>query len=120
VLVIHERLLKKPDTVKALLRAIKDADDYINTNRKGTVEIMEKELNTKPDLINTILDSLEQRLTMDEVLVKNLCQSFRFLKAQKQIADDTKIDWDGAVSEQYLREIAPERVSLKKPIKCAS
>lgn len=121
IVVIHERLMKKPEVVKALLRAINDADDYLNSNREGTVKIMQQELNLKADLINSILDSLEQRLTLDDVLVRNLCRAYDFLKLQKKVSDTTAaMDWDGTILERYLKEVAPERVSLQKPIRCSS
>jgi len=119
VVVIHERLMEKPAAVEAMLRAIKEADDYLNTNRSGTVDILRKEINLSPELINSVLDALDQRLTLDAVLVKNLCQGHEFLKLQGKIADTSKaLEWDSVVQDQYLRRVAPDRVSLNKPIRC--
>jgi ABC-type nitrate/sulfonate/bicarbonate transport system substrate-binding protein len=120
VVVVHERLMERPAVVEAMLRAIKEADDYLNTNRKGTIEILRKEINLSPELIASILDSLDQRLTLDTVLVKNLCQGHEFLKLQGKISDKGKaLEWDSVVQDQYLRKVAPDRVSLNKPIRCA-
>lgn len=85
IVVVHERLMSKPHVIDAMLKAIKDADDYLNSNREGTVQILQKELNLDPPLINAILDSLEQRLTLDDVLVRNLCQGEEFLRLQNKI-----------------------------------
>jgi len=121
VVVVHERLMSKPQVIEAMLRGIKDADDYLNSNREGTVQILQKELDLPPALINTILDSLEQRLTIDDVLVRNLCQGEDFFRLQKKMPQlSVTLDWDTTVQEQYLRAIAPDRVSVKKPIRCAT
>lgn len=118
IVTIREDLIDKPETVKSILRAIKEADDYLNSNREGTVKVLAKETKIEPELINSILDSLEQRLTLDSVLVNNLCREFAFLKDIGRVPPDTKIDWNKVILTEYMEELYPDRVSIKKPITC--
>ena len=72
----------------------------------------------EPKLINAILDALEQRLTLDRVLVNNLCQGLKFLKSIDVVRADANVDWSKAVLTQYMEQVFPDRVSVSNPITC--
>lgn len=116
LIVITERLEQDPNTVKALLRALVEADEYMAKNRKGTEQILSKELNIPPGEIGAMMDTVSQRLAIDEVLVKHLCQSVKFLLNTKAITSEP--NWSVAIADKYLREVAPERVTYKTPVNC--
>ena len=116
VIAMTPKLEKYPETVKSILRAIKEADDYINNHRPETVEILSKELKLEPKLVGDILESMTQKLAIDERLKMHMCQAYKFLVANKQVSQEP--DWDTAIDEQYLRAVAPEDVSLRKPMRC--
>lgn len=116
LIVIHERLAQDPNAVKALLRALVEADEYIAKNRKGAEQILSKELNIKPEDIGALMDTVVQRLAIDDVLVKHLCQSAKFLLGIKAIPNEP--NWSEAIDDKYLREVAPDRVTYKTPVDC--
>jgi NitT/TauT family transport system substrate-binding protein len=116
VIAMTPKLEQHPETVKNILRAIKDADDYINNHRKETVELLSKELKLEPKLVSDILGSMTQKLAVDERLKFHMCQAYKFLLANKQVSQEP--DWDSAIDDQYLRAVAPDRVTLRKPMRC--
>lgn len=116
VIAMNARLEQYPETVKGILAAIKEADDFINEQRAEAVEILSKELNLEAKLVAEILASMEQKLAIDEVLAKHMCQAYKFLVANEKVTAEP--NWDEAIDESYLRAVAPERVTLKKPMKC--
>jgi NitT/TauT family transport system substrate-binding protein len=118
LIVITERVAQEPATVKALLRALVEADQYIAKNRKGAEQLLAKELNIKPEDISAQLDTVEQHLALDDIMVKHLCQSAKFLLSSNTIPKEP--DWSSAIADQYLREVAPERVTYKKPFDCSA
>jgi ABC-type nitrate/sulfonate/bicarbonate transport system substrate-binding protein len=118
VIAMSPRLEQKPEEVKNILRAIKAADDFINNNRAETVQILSKELNLDSKLVADILGSMTQKLAIDERLKKHMCQAYKFLVANGQVTKEP--DWDTAIDDQYLRAVAPEAVTLQKPMKCST
>ena len=89
LIVVTERVAQDPAMVKALLRALLEADHNIAKNRKGAEQILSKELSIKPDEIGAQLDTVEQYLALDDIMVKHLCQSAKFLISNSQIARGT-------------------------------
>jgi ABC-type nitrate/sulfonate/bicarbonate transport system substrate-binding protein len=116
LIVIQERLEQDPNTVKGLLRALVEADEYIEKNRKGAEQILSKELNIKPEEIGALMDTVVQRLAIDDILVKHLCQSAKFLLSTKVIPNEP--NWSAVIADKYLREVAPDRVTYKTPVNC--
>lgn len=117
VIAMTPKLEQYPETVKNILRAIKDADDYINNHRAETVEILSKELKLEPKLVAEILGSMTQKLAIDERLKMHMCQAYKFLVSNKQVTQEP--DWDSAIDDQYLRAVAPEAVTLHRPMRCS-
>ena len=118
LIVVTDRVAQNPATVRALLKALLEADQYIAKNRKGAEQILSKELSIKPDEIGAQLDTVEQYLALDDIMVKHLCQSAKFLISNNQIPKEP--DWSVAIADQFLREVAPERVTYRKPIDCSA
>jgi len=117
LIVITEKLEQDPNAVKALLRALVEADEYMASNRKGTEQILSKELSIKPDEIGPLMDTVTQRLAIDDILVKHLCQSAKFLISTKTISSEP--NWSVAIADKYLREVAPARVTYRTPVDCS-
>lgn len=116
LIVIRGDLEKDPKTVTALLRALVEADEYMEKNRKGAEKIFSKELNIEQEKIGAMMDTVKQHLAIDEIMVKHLCQSTRFLNALGKIKGAP--DWNVAIADQYMRDVAPNRVTYKKPMRC--
>lgn len=116
LIVITEKLEQDPAAVRALVRALVEADDYMAKNRKGAEQILSKELNIPPGEIGALMDTVTQRFAIDETLVKHLCQSARFLIGTKAIPNEP--NWSAVIQDKYLREVAPDRVTYKTPINC--
>lgn len=113
---MHPRLGKDPQRVEAMLSALIEADVYLNNNPNGAAELLSGEINLTPKEVLSILEKVEQRLALDEIMVTNFCRATKFMLSIGQITKEP--DWDAAVADQYLRSVSPERVTFSKPIKC--
>ena len=116
VIFIHKKLQGDRKTVEGLTRALVEADQYMNNNRQGSAKILAKEMRTTPDKVLAIMDRLEQRYALDNVLMKDLCQSYGFLASRKKVKREP--NWKMGIDPSFLKAVAPKRVSYTALPKC--
>ena len=116
VIIIHKKIQRDRTTVEALTRALVEADEYMQNNPNGAAKILAKEMRTTPEKVLAIMTRLEQHYALDDILMKDLCQSYGFLARQKKVKREP--DWAVGIDPSFLKAVAPRRVTYKSLPKC--
>lgn len=108
--VTDDFLKKNPNTLKAFLTAIKEATDFVNSNRDETADILSKELNIqKADLLN-IMSKNTYSIAADDKLVSGTKELTDFMYEMKNI--QTKPDFKSFTDFSILKEVDASLVSI--------
>jgi ABC-type nitrate/sulfonate/bicarbonate transport system substrate-binding protein len=100
-----------PATVKAVLRALAHADDFIESNRTEAANIIAKEFGTHPEDMKEIMMENHYTLAIDNQLMHDIDVLTDFLHRQKNI--QSKPEARTWIDPTYLREVRPRLVTLK-------
>lgn len=109
--VTDDYLAQNPNTVKAVLRAIQKATDYINNNREEAIKILAPELQLEENELRQIMDRNTYSMKVDESFVNGTNQIAEFMKELGNI--DEVPNLDGYVDFTLLKELDPALVTVE-------
>jgi NitT/TauT family transport system substrate-binding protein len=104
-------LKEQPKAVRAVLKALARADEFIVRNKSEATAILAKEFGLEPADMADVMESNRYTLELNDVLVRDLDGVASFLYGLKRIQSQPKArDW---IDPSALREVQPNLVQLK-------
>jgi ABC-type nitrate/sulfonate/bicarbonate transport system substrate-binding protein len=108
-----DMLKKNPNTLKAVLRALKKATDKINTDREGAVKIVATEMKTDEALTRDIMALNIYSMEMTDKIQKGMAEFVDFLHSLDRIKQ--KFPAEQVLYTKLLEEVDPKLVKWKSP-----
>ena len=110
VLVVRtEWLDKNPNTMLKVLRAMKKAQDYINSNKDDTAKTMEKDMRAPAKDLRVFLDENVYDMGIDKKFVRTLNKTVGFMHRVGKIKAKPSVE--SFIDDSYLKKVIPNRVS---------
>src|SRR5262245_4159502 len=104
-------LKENPNTLKAILRALRKATDTINTDREGAVKIVAREMKTDEGLTRDIMALNIYSMEMNEQIYKGMGEFVDFLHSLDRIKQ--KFPPESVLYTRLLEETDPSLVKWK-------
>ena len=104
-------LKENPNTLKAILRALRKATDSINTDREGAVKIVAREMKTDEALTRDIMALNIYSMEMNEQIYKGMGEFVDFLHSLDRIKQ--KFPPESVLYTRLLEETDPSLVKWK-------
>jgi ABC-type nitrate/sulfonate/bicarbonate transport system substrate-binding protein len=102
---------KYPNTLKAMLRALKRATDLINTDRAKALVALEQQLRIDPEPLKVMVEANKYGLTIDPSFATTIAFQSDWAMTVKRIPEPVKID--DVVSTKLLESVDPKLVTWK-------
>lgn len=106
--VTDDFLKNNPNTIKAFLRALKEATDFVNSNRDEAADILSKELKIEKADLLSIMAKNTYSLAVDDKLISGTKELTDFMYEMKNIK--TKPDLKDFSDFSLLKEVDPSLV----------
>jgi NitT/TauT family transport system substrate-binding protein len=98
-------------TVRAVLAALAKANDFIESNKSESVELLAKEFELEQAIMTTIMGENRYTLQLDDQLAADMDELGAFMKALNRLPEAPKArDW---IDPAPLRAVRPALVRLK-------
>jgi len=104
-------LKEQPNTLKAILRALRKATDTLNKDREASVKIVAREMKMDPALARDIMALNVYSMTLDETVVKGMGEFVDFLHSLDRIKQ--KFPPESVFYSRLLEEVDPALVKWK-------
>jgi ABC-type nitrate/sulfonate/bicarbonate transport system substrate-binding protein len=104
-------LKESPNTLKAILRALRKATDSINTDREGAVKIVAREMKTDEALTRDIMALNVYSMEMNEKIPRGMGEFVDFLHSLDRIKQ--KFPAESVIYTKLLEETEPALVKWK-------
>ncbi|MEE9239881.1 MAG: ABC transporter substrate-binding protein [bacterium] len=111
VVVSSEMVKENPNTLKAILRALKKATDSINTDRAAAVKIISKEMRIKEGLARDIMALNIYSMEMNDKIYRGMGDFVDFLYSLNRVPK--KIFPESVFYTKLLEEVDPTLVKWK-------
>jgi NitT/TauT family transport system substrate-binding protein len=111
VVVSGKMLKENPNTLKAILRALRKATDSINSDREGAVKIVAREMKTDEALTRDIMALNIYSMEMNDKIVKGMGEFIDFLHSLDRIKQ--KFPPESVLYTRLLEEAEPALVKWK-------
>jgi NitT/TauT family transport system substrate-binding protein len=111
VIASGDMLKKNPNTLKAVLRALKKATDKINSDREATVKIVAAEMKTDEALTRDIMALNIYSMEMTDKIQKGMAEFVDFLHSLDRIKQ--KFPAEQVLYTKLLEEVDPKLVRWK-------
>jgi NitT/TauT family transport system substrate-binding protein len=108
-----DMLKKNPNTLKAVLRALKKATDKINSDREAAVKIVAAEMKTDEALTRDIMALNVYSMEMNDKIQKGMAEFVDFLHSLDRIKQ--KFPAEQVLYTKLLEEVDPKLVKWKSP-----
>ena len=108
--VTDDFLQKNPETIKAFLAALKEATDFVNSNKDEAADILSKELNIEKAELLDIMSKNEYSMMVDENIVNGTQELTDFMFEMKNI--QIKPDFKTFSDFSLLKEVDPSLVTI--------
>jgi ABC-type nitrate/sulfonate/bicarbonate transport system substrate-binding protein len=102
---------ESPNTLKAVLRALRKATDSINTDREGAVKIVAREMKTEEGLTRDIMALNIYSMELNDRVPKGMGEFVDFLYSLERIKQ--KFPADSVIYTKLLEEAEPSLVKWK-------
>jgi NitT/TauT family transport system substrate-binding protein len=110
----REYLQKHPDGALAILRGLKSATTFVNSNREASIGLIAPKLGLDPAIVRTFFDEFTYRLSLDNKLLDVLVQQAQWLSSRGQMQGGKDAAFfRGCVDPEPLRQISPDAVTLR-------
>jgi ABC-type nitrate/sulfonate/bicarbonate transport system substrate-binding protein len=106
-------LKENPNTVKAVLRALKKATDTINTDREAAVKVVAREMKMEEGLARDIMALNVYSMEMNDKIYRGMGDFVDFLHSLNRI--QTKFPPESVLYTKLLEEVDPGLVKWKSP-----
>ena len=100
-----------PEEIKAMLRALKKATDFINEHPDEAAEIIAKEIKLDTSQVKQIMSQNKYKMTFDDHFVQSCNDMSAFMKEMKNIPSQPA--FDKYADPTLLKAVAPELVTVK-------
>jgi ABC-type nitrate/sulfonate/bicarbonate transport system substrate-binding protein len=98
-------------TVRSVLAALAKANDFIDNNKNEAVQLLAKEFELEPPVMNTIMGENRYTLQLDDQLAADMDELGAFMKSLNRLPEAPKArDW---IDPAPLRAVHPALVRLK-------
>jgi NitT/TauT family transport system substrate-binding protein len=104
---------KNPNTLKAVLRALRKATDKINSDREGSVKIIATEMKTDEALTRDIMALNVYSMEMNDKIYKGMGEFVDFLHSLERIKQ--KFPAEQVMYTKILEDVDPKLVKWKSP-----
>ncbi|OLC15333.1 MAG: hypothetical protein AUH29_08085 [Candidatus Rokubacteria bacterium 13_1_40CM_69_27] len=111
VVVSGKMLKENPNTLKAILRALKKATDALNTNREAAVKIVAKEMKMDEGLARDIMALNIYSMEINDKIYRGMGEFVDFLHSLDRIKQ--KFPAEGVFYTKLLEEVDPTLVKWK-------
>ena len=111
VIASGKMLKENPNTLKAVLRAVRKATDTLNTDRDATVKIVAREMKLDETLAKQIMQNNVYSMEMNDKIVKGMGEFVDFLASLDRIKQ--KFPPDQVFYTRLLEEVDPSLVKWK-------
>jgi NitT/TauT family transport system substrate-binding protein len=111
VIASGKMLKENPNTLKAVLRALRKATDTINTDRETAVKIVSREMKTDEALTRDIMALNIYSMEMNEKIYKGMVEFVDFLHSLDRIKQ--KFPAESVIYTKLLEETDPSLVKWK-------
>ena len=109
---VSDTFLKEhPEEVKAMLRALKKATDFINENPDEAAEIIAKEINLDAAQVKRIMSQNQYKMTYDDNFVNSCGKIADFMQETNNIS--TKPDFEKYADSSILKSVDETLVTAK-------
>ena len=108
-----DMIKKNPNTLKAVLRALRKATDKINSDREGSVKIIATEMKTDEALTRDIMALNVYSMEMNDKIYKGMGEFVDFLHSLERIKQ--KFPAEQVMYTRILEEVDPRLVKWKSP-----
>lgn len=108
--VTDDFLAKNPETLKAFLRALKDATEFVNNNRDEAADILSKELNIDKASLLDIMSKNVYSISADENIVNGTKELADFMYEMNNIS--TKPELKDFSDFSILKAVDPALVTI--------
>jgi NitT/TauT family transport system substrate-binding protein len=108
-----DMIKKNPNTLKAVLRALRKATDKINSDREGSVKIIATEMKTDEALTRDIMALNVYSMEMNDKIAKGMGEFVDFLHSLERIK--AKFPAEQVMYTKILEEVDPKLVKWKSP-----
>jgi NitT/TauT family transport system substrate-binding protein len=108
-----DMIKKNPNTLKAVLRALRKATDKINSDREGSVKIIATEMKTDEALTRDIMALNVYSMEMNDKIYKGMGEFVDFLHSLERIKQ--KFPAEQVMYTKILEDVDPKLVKWKSP-----
>lgn len=109
---VSDTFLKEhPEEVKAMLRALKKATDFINENPDEAAEIIAKEINLDATQVKKIMSQNQYQMLYDDKFVNSCDEIANFMQETNNIS--TKPDFEKYADSSILKSVDETLVTAK-------
>lgn len=102
---------KNPNTLKAMLRALKRATDLIRTDREKALTALQQQLRIDAEPLKVMVQANKYGLTIDPSFARTIAFQSDWAMTVKRISEPVKID--DVVSTKLLESVDPSAVTWK-------
>ena len=102
---------ENPEIIKAYLKSILQAQQYIRENPAWAIELLAEKTSTEYDVVHTVINQIDYELNLSELMLNLLKEQQRWM-LESGIADQGEIDIFDLINFEYMEEIYPKGISL--------
>ena len=102
---------KNPEVIKAYLRSLLQAQQYIRENPTQAIELLAEKTSTEFDVIYNVIDQIDYELNLSERMLHLLKEQQRWM-LKTGIADQDGVDIFELINFEFMEEVYPQGISL--------
>jgi len=105
IAVVHPKFAAaKPDATARVLAALRDASEFVYTNRAEAIQIGAQYSKIKPELSASIIDQYKYTLTLTEEMRRVAKEEEAWMRSKGRIKTADPIDWSKTIDPRYLEK----------------
>ena len=102
-----------PAVVEKLLKALLEAEDFVNKNPDEAMRITSKYTGMKQEYLVDLWSKYEKKLVLDNYLIETMNKEAAWAKEQKLVNSTSSPDYKSLVDATFLKSVAPSRVTIR-------
>lgn len=101
-----------PNTVRAVLRALLEAEAYVHAHPAESAALVAKRLHMEPAVVAKLMSEIDYRVELDGDLLPLMTSIARWALAQKKLSPERLPNLRAHLYDQFLRQEKPSAVGL--------